>query len=377
MMQNLAQQDIQGILCFLQHLYMPCEVAAFGRRVVSLLPQVVPSELTLFSTINYQNREVNSTASCKSVSLDAFRQIIYHHFNEHPHIAYLMKTGDSRTYKISDFVSKRELHSLEGVYHQYLHPLGLQDQMTVILSDTQPSLIGSGVAHQGQVTVGIGLHRNHWDFSERDRLILDLLRPHLHQAYQQAKVFTQMQQTLAQLNQAFEQAGTIILSADGQVKLMPQSAWRLLTHYFQPAWMGSDRLPETLQQWVNHQISLQTPNNDISSPGFPLRVEQNGKRLIIRLIANSVNEQHVLILEEQQLRTFSIASLELLGLTKREAEVLLWVAKDKSNPEIATILGCRTETVKKHLDHVYAKWGVKSRLAAVTYAMEQLGMINH
>lgn len=376
MMQNLTQHDIQGVLRFLQHLYIPGNVTALGNRIISLLPDVVASELTLFSTINYQNREVKSTASCKSVNLDSFKQVIYRHFNQHPHIAYLLTTGDFRTYKISDFVSKRELHSLEGVYQQYLRPLGLEDQMTVILSDTQSSVPASEVAKHPQDTIGIGLHRNHWNFSERDRLVLDLLRPHLHQAYQNAKVFTQMQQTLTQLNQAIEQSGTIILSRNGQVQVMPQSAWYLLTRYFQSAWAGSDHLPETIKQWVKHQISLLTFNRDISPPSLPLRVEQNGKSLVIRLIASPANEQYLLILEEQQLQSFSMESFELLGLTKREAEVLFWVAKDKSNTEIAAILGCSADTVKKHLDHVYGKFGVQSRLAAVMHALKMLGLLN-
>lgn len=132
-------------------------------------------------------------------------------------------------------------------------------------------------------------------------------------------------------------------------------------------------VPTSVDQTVLELVPATLARNERS--GFSTRVEKNGKRLIIRLIANLDDEQYLLILEEQQLHTFSMASLELLGLTKREAEVLLWVAKDKSNPEIAAILGCSTETVKKYLDHVYGKWGVKSRLAAVTYAMEQLGMI--
>ena len=52
------------------------------------------------------------------------------------------------------------------------------------------------------------------------------------------------------------------------------------------------------------------------------------------------------------------------GLTRREDEVLRWVARGKSNQEIAATLSIAPGTVKKHLDHIYAKLGVKTRTEA-------------
>jgi len=70
---------------------------------------------------------------------------------------------------------------------------------------------------------------------------------------------------------------------------------------------------------------------------------------------------------------FSTAEpLERLGLTGREAEVLLWVAQGKSNGEIATILGTAENTVKKHLQNIFEKLGVDSRNAATVRALEAL-----
>lgn len=59
-------------------------------------------------------------------------------------------------------------------------------------------------------------------------------------------------------------------------------------------------------------------------------------------------------------------------LTPREAEVLLWVAQGKSNPEIATILGNSEPTVKQHLGVVFQKLGVEGRNAATLQALEVL-----
>jgi DNA-binding NarL/FixJ family response regulator len=64
--------------------------------------------------------------------------------------------------------------------------------------------------------------------------------------------------------------------------------------------------------------------------------------------------------------------LEALGLTPREAEVLLWVAQGKSNADIATILGCAENTVKVHLARVFEKQGFENRNAATVQALEIL-----
>lgn len=67
------------------------------------------------------------------------------------------------------------------------------------------------------------------------------------------------------------------------------------------------------------------------------------------------------------------AQLESLGLTPREAEILLWVAQGKTNPEIATILDIGLTTVKKHLEATFAKLGVENRTSAAALALEKLG----
>jgi len=68
----------------------------------------------------------------------------------------------------------------------------------------------------------------------------------------------------------------------------------------------------------------------------------------------------------------SYGPLEKLGLTPREAEVLLWVAQGKTNSDIGTILGAAESTVKKHLHAILEKLGVENRSAATLRAIEAL-----
>jgi len=52
-------------------------------------------------------------------------------------------------------------------------------------------------------------------------------------------------------------------------------------------------------------------------------------------------------------------------LTRRECEVMLWVADGLSNAEIARVLVVERCTVRKHLENIYEKLGVRSRTAAL------------
>lgn len=61
-----------------------------------------------------------------------------------------------------------------------------------------------------------------------------------------------------------------------------------------------------------------------------------------------------------------------LGLTPRVAEVLLWIAQGKTNPDIAVILGISEATVKKHVLEIFASLAVETRTAASLRALEVL-----
>jgi HD-GYP domain-containing protein (c-di-GMP phosphodiesterase class II)/DNA-binding CsgD family transcriptional regulator len=57
------------------------------------------------------------------------------------------------------------------------------------------------------------------------------------------------------------------------------------------------------------------------------------------------------------------------GLSDREVEVLVHLARGRSNKEIAALLGVSAVTVKNHVFHVYEKTEARSRAAAALYAV--------
>ncbi|MAT43576.1 MAG: DNA-binding response regulator [Anaerolineaceae bacterium] len=58
-------------------------------------------------------------------------------------------------------------------------------------------------------------------------------------------------------------------------------------------------------------------------------------------------------------------------LTEREMEVLLQLAEGKTNKEIGYALDISQKTVEKHLESIYTKLNVNSRVEAAVFAVEQ------
>jgi len=95
---------------------------------------------------------------------------------------YPERTGDRRSVlKPSDFYSVRQWHST-GMYCDYHRPFGLEHELQLCLPD--PAGLSAGPERH----VRLYLYRGAGpDFSERDRAVLTLLRPHLHQAFLDAE----------------------------------------------------------------------------------------------------------------------------------------------------------------------------------------------
>ena len=83
--------------------------------------------------------------------------------------------------KIADFYSARQWHST-GMYCDYYRPMGAEHELQLCLPDTPGRTAGPGRSVRLYFVRGSGP-----DFSERDRALLTLLRPHLHQAYLDAE----------------------------------------------------------------------------------------------------------------------------------------------------------------------------------------------
>jgi len=349
-LERLARKDFRALLECLGGLYALRDLRGFPTHVVSALPKVVSSDITSFNEVNPpKRRNTLVVAPADAINFPDSRRIFEAHIPEHPLIANYQRTHDGQSYRISDFLTRSQFHRL-ALYNEFYRRVGVEHQMAIALPAPRP------------LVVGIALNRRQADFSERDRLCLNLLRPHVIQAYRNAEAVTQMQQKLAVVSEALEKLdrGVVVLTRNGRVRLMTARARQWVAEYFGRPRRPADCLPDALQRWVSHAEAL-LGGDDVPPAREPLVVERHGKRLVVRLCADP--DQKLLLLEEQRTAPEPQA-LERFGLTRREAEVLAWVAEGKTNEEIGRILGLSSRTVQKHLEHIYPKLGVETRTAA-------------
>jgi DNA-binding response OmpR family regulator/DNA-binding CsgD family transcriptional regulator len=148
-----------------------------------------------------------------------------------------------------------------------------------------------------------------------------------------------------------------------QVVFSTRRAEELIEHYFDC--ILSVDLPAQLGDWL-----------ELASAGSLEVTQPEGTLHIRRQPMPSRGKIVTMVLDEQPVEhpACTPEPLKRLGLTAREAEVLFWIAQGKTSPEIGLILSTATTTVKKHVQHILAKLGVESRLAAALLAAEILGL---
>ncbi|MCZ7627361.1 MAG: hypothetical protein C3F12_03900 [Candidatus Methylomirabilota bacterium] len=360
-MKRLTSPQLRKLLTFLEGLAAIPDQEAFVRYLLAAAPGLIPCEMLTYNEMIPSQRISRNWVVPQEVHPPETDAIWAQHMHEHPTLMYYAKTREGQARTISDFLSQSQLHRL-GLYNELYRGWHVEDVLTAVchVSITAPTIV-----------VGVGFYRNRRTFSERDRLLLNLLRPHLVQTYARIQAHTHFREELVRAKQALDtlEQGVIVLARDGSVREITLRARQLLRAYWGAAPEHEGHLPPELQEWIGRQqgpAPLAEPDGS-PIPPMPFIVERETARLVVRLVRFGT-EDHLLVLEEQP--TVLVPSFfGSLGLTARESEVLLWVTRGKTDAEIATILGVSPKTVGKHLERIYQKLGAENRTAAAMCAL--------
>jgi DNA-binding response OmpR family regulator len=126
---------------------------------------------------------------------------------------------------------------------------------------------------------------------------------------------------------------------------------------------------------VSRRISAWMAERD--KPGFArdaaFALVQNGQASLQFSFLGAIGaDEHLFRLTAANKRPDDEVLRQHFPLTQRESEVLLWIAKGKSNRDIGDILGLSARTVNKHLEQIYVKLGVENRASAAVKAAHVL-----
>ncbi len=257
-MERLAQRDLTHLLDLLRETYAVRTLDAFAAHLVSALPKAVRSDYTCYNEINLRRGRVAAVGDPADVVTPQDVQVFERYLFEHPVIAYYQQRRDGRPLKISDFLS-RETYRRSAIYNEFYRRIDAEFQMGFWLPTVPP------------LDVGIALNRSRRNFSERDRLLLNLLRPHLTQAYRNAEAVTGMQQALTQVTDILEglDHGVVVLGRGGRVRMMTRRARQWLGEYFGAPAPQAPRLPDTLRRWVRAQERGLAQADAVGPPRHP------------------------------------------------------------------------------------------------------------
>lgn len=147
--------------------------------------------------------------------------------------------------------------------------------------------------------------------------------------------------------------GIVLLDRFGRIAWRSPQALRFLEQGF-----GREQNAQPMREWLSRASREDTAVLQLS----------DGACLQARRVGRGEFGETMLLLLRSATPPAAVRQAPEVPLTPRETEVLSWLAKGKTNRDIADILGMSPRTVNKHLEHIFEKLGVETRTAAAALA---------
>ena|SRR5438105_3678497 len=332
----LADSDVGAARQFVRGIAEVSTLTDLRRRAPAGLAELVPAEVLTWDRVELATGAVRHEVVPSGAEPPGAFAAIVGGAADHPLLS-AHAAGRRAALRLSEALEPRQLSRRE-LYGDLLHPSG----------SVYGIAIGMRTGRGDAVVVGLG--RRERQFSERDRDVLDLVRPGLEETLRAVEAREHLVRALA----ANPSSGSavVLLNGYGEIEHSSVDAERWLAEHFgaaeHPGW-----LPEPVAEW------LALP------PRPPLVSVRDGRRLVVHLLPG---DPHALLLEVD-VASFRPDALRRLGLTARDTEVLRAVAAIEDELEIAAELFLSLHAVRERLACIEAKLDVRTAKAAVAYAL--------
>jgi DNA-binding CsgD family transcriptional regulator len=161
---RLALSDLSAIVRFLSDANAADAEAAFGQAVLDHLQRLIPCD-----DVGYQEADVEARRFTDAEAVEhAEEDALYWAVGPCPITEYRVRTGDVTAIRMSDVVGRRRFRELP-VYREYFRPMGVDHMLDLGLSSA-PASYRSLILFRGSDVP---------DFADRERTMLEMLRPHL------------------------------------------------------------------------------------------------------------------------------------------------------------------------------------------------------
>jgi DNA-binding CsgD family transcriptional regulator len=336
--ERLRERNLRNLLGFVAEVEAAAllDQSALRALLVATLGRLVASDGTMVTGFDPRLERTVTTASDPRVPALREREpgLWASCLDHHPTVVAFDSTRAVGPLRFSDLLAPRAYHRL-AIYEYFFAPCGVEHKLDVRVWPT---------GHH----VDVGCWRERRDFDEQDREVLRALRPYLTVSLRRATSTA----IAARLRETFSltarEAAVLALVVRGQ------------------------RAPEIARELV---IAQGTARKHIERVYHKLGVSSRPQAIARVLQQETDGSTGAPEAIRELFARFDVTDpTAAYGLTGREAEVLILAAGGDSNAQIASRLGIRSETVKKHLDHVYAKVGISGRGRAAAHALS-LGLV--
>jgi DNA-binding CsgD family transcriptional regulator len=325
----VGRNDLTAVLGFLEDAASAAGTEPFTPHLIDGLTEVVGCEFARYREIDFARRVEIAHVPC-SAELDAFGggpvQMTDADWNAVPSDPCYRATfsAPAGIFIASDLAARSAVSSVASDRWQAeFERWDLRDRMWIQI--------------EGPAWAGIVFDACDRSFGDRDRELARMLQPHLGEIWRNASVRRRLGAALSALEHE-QSTGVVLLDGAGRVEYASGSAQRILTDHFD---MPLRALPDGIAD---------------------RRGDVDGRLLLAAgdptIVVEASEDGSALLLSE---RPAGVAAL-----TARERDVMRCVEDGLSNTEIARKLWIQPTTVRKHLEHVFDKLGVRSRTAALS-----------
>ena len=265
-MERLGQADFACVLQFLEELVVVEGEEPFPRELLASLRRLVPCDWVAFCELDRVNEVHIGLAEYPTYDGELPPCDYWQIRSEHPVCREHEVTGDFSALKLSDFVTRKQFHS-SRIYTDWFGPAGIEYLITVGLD--------SPLTH---TKVFLFDRAGGRDFTERDRIVLNLLRPHLTRRHAEVQARRRAREAVELLEQ--NHAVVFLEDDHDRIAFATDHGHELLVRYFGENGL---RLPDAVGTWLR---SARLPDRT------PLEVREEAT-LVVRKVGNA------LLLEER------------------------------------------------------------------------------
>jgi DNA-binding CsgD family transcriptional regulator len=217
----LFTTDFQNFSALITKLYTPIEMIDFPAHALNLLAKLIDPDPLRHRQPEVGLLSISLPPPDRPKSFSPTDRRSAESIDSIPLFDRYLRQHQDTTTKIADLTIESDLHRIQGAYWRFLQPIEIADRLGKVLPDPLCAKTTYAIYCLKADAICLTVRQNLWTSTERDRWLLDSIRPHLLQAYYNSIVFSEMNAHLTRPDVwCGERAGTVELTPDESIRAL-------------------------------------------------------------------------------------------------------------------------------------------------------------